>query len=56
MQSIYRVPRRRMGLVALVAALVPLGVTGTATAAEQTAAANNQTQPLVRGAGYVAVA
>ncbi len=55
MQSIYRVPRRRVGLVALVAALVPLGVTGTATAAEQSAAANIQTQPLVRGAGYVAV-
>ena len=55
MLSIYRVPGRRVGLVALVAALVPLGVTGTATAAEQSAAANIQTQPLVRGAGYVAV-
>ena len=55
MLSIYRVPGRRVGLVALLAAFVPLGVTGTAAAAEQSAAASNHTQPLVRGAGYVAV-
>ena len=54
MQSTHRVPRRRTGLVALLAALVPLVATGTATAAEETAAAVNTTQPLARGAGYVA--
>lgn len=49
MQSTYRVPRTGTGLVAILAALIPLAAPSTGIAAE---AAGSQKELLARGAGY----
>jgi DNA invertase Pin-like site-specific DNA recombinase len=51
MQSTYRVPRMRTGLVALLAAVVPLAAPSTGNAADTTPV-GGQVEPLARGAGY----
>ena len=51
MQSTYRMPRRRTGLVAVLAAVVPLAAPSTGIAADTTPL-NNTIEPLARGAGY----
>lgn len=51
MQSRYRVHRMRSGMVALVAAFIPLAVPSTGIAADTTPV-SGQVEPLGRGAGY----
>ena len=50
MQSRYRVHRMRSGMVALVAAFIPLAVPSTGIAADTTPV-SGQVEPLARGAG-----
>ena len=51
MQSTYRMPRMRTGLVAVLAAVVPLAAPSTGIAADTTPL-SGQVEPLARGAGY----
>ena len=51
MQSTYRMPRMRTGLVAVLAAVVPLAAPSTGIAADTTPL-SGKVEPLARGAGY----